>query len=113
MTERDHNFRFYCPHAERVELVADALSSPVRMDGGHDGWWETRVEIPAAECRYHYLVDGRYSMPDYSAGDPEYDEFGSLVSVLRQEREPPRRTQQTGARAPVRASPADRRRREG
>jgi hypothetical protein len=79
---RDCCFRYHCPHAAQVEVVLDRLPAPICMRSEGDGWWEVHLDLPEQRCLYHFLVDGRYRVPDYSAGDPVYDGAGNLVSVL-------------------------------
>jgi 1,4-alpha-glucan branching enzyme len=111
---RDCFFRCYCPHAARVEVVLELLPSPVCMRCGEEGWWELRLQIPERPCSYHFLIDGRYTMPDYSAGEPVYDSRGNLVSVLGDDRPGAGRAARRAGRAAGRerasatANPADR-----
>jgi hypothetical protein len=82
MQARDHTFAVYWPNAASVDLTADFLPRPVSMTSNGDGWWRVEVPLPDSECEYHFLVDGCYHVPDYSAGDPRYDAEGNLVSVI-------------------------------
>ncbi len=115
MQGRDCRFRLFWPHAERVELLTEELPGPVRMVDAGGGWWELEAKLPERDCRYKFLVDGRYCVPDYSAGDPEYDETGQLVSVLHlgEQRRAGRRVADRSRTAPdwvriATGSPADR-----
>jgi 1,4-alpha-glucan branching enzyme len=83
MNTLGHEFKLYWPHAARVELVAPGQSraTPLRSQG--DGWWKVALPLPKGEFRYRFVVDGLYCVPDYAAGEPQYDEDGALISVLQ------------------------------
>jgi hypothetical protein len=82
MGKQEHDFRVYWPHAARVDLTASFLPAPLPMSNDGSGWWSLAVPVPECECRYCFVIDGCFRVPDYSAGEPVYDSSGGLVSVI-------------------------------
>lgn len=85
-------FAYFRPGATSVELAGDFNgwgAAPQRLTRDAGGWWRLRLEMPAGEYRFKYLVDGTLWEADYASYGVENDRHGGWTSVMWiAEREP-------------------------
>ena len=77
-------FRFYRPLATRVTISGDFNGwqhDELTMLPDKEGYWHTRMKLPAGEYRFRYCADGNW-FTDFAAFGVEPGQFG-LDSVVR------------------------------
>lgn len=77
-------FDFYRPDARQVHLAGDFndwQEGELAMAPSKDGYWTTKMRLPAGEFRFRYLADGEW-FTDYAAFGVEPGPHG-LDSVVR------------------------------
>ena len=79
-------FEVYAPSAKRVELVgtfSNWMQGEIALKGPDAvGYWERRVELPAGQYEYLFLVDGAKLVKDQKGGPHRPDGFGHENSLL-------------------------------
>ncbi len=78
-------FRVYLPEALRVDLVGGFTAwrtNATAMQREDTGWWTAKVELPAGDHDFSYLVDDSVWMPDYAASGVKRNPFGGWVSQI-------------------------------
>ncbi len=79
------SFRIYLPHAGKVEILGDFTdwrAGKLAMTRQGPGWWTIRLEIPAGDHQFCYLVDGSIWLADYAAHGVKLNSYGGWVSRL-------------------------------
>lgn len=88
-------FCYFRPGARDVRLAGDFNNWLARADDGdatathgspmrrdEQGWWRTRLVLPAGEHRFKYIVDGNIWETDYAAYGVENDKLGGWNSIV-------------------------------
>lgn len=79
-----NRFVVYEPAANRVELAGSFTGwqrtpmQPIR----NSGYWELRLQVPAGEHRFAYILDGSEQIADPTLPAREKDDFGGENSIL-------------------------------
>lgn len=80
-----HLFEVFVPQARTVSLAGTFCgwspeAHPLQPRG--DGWWTCRLNLPAGDHAFQYVIDGRDWIADFAAGGVERNGFGCWVSRL-------------------------------
>lgn len=79
-------FAYFRPGANRLTIAGDFNGwdpERHRMWKDAEGWWHTRLALPAGEYRFKYLVDDALWEADFAAFGVETDRRdGTWMSVL-------------------------------
>ncbi|MDY6881424.1 MAG: glycogen-binding domain-containing protein [Desulfatiglans sp.] len=85
-TTSDHRHRFvlFEPDATSVEITGSFTGwSRIPMaPAGNSGYWQVTLELPQADHRYAYILDGRKRIHDPTVLRLEQDDFGGTNSIL-------------------------------
>lgn len=77
-------FVIFEPAADRVDLTGSFTKwQPVAMQRiGNSGYWELKLNLPAGEHRFAYILDGDDRMVDPTLPTAEPDDFGGENSII-------------------------------
>lgn len=79
-----HRFVIYRPDVNSAEIVGTFTGwqrIPMRRIG-NSGWWDLKMNLPAGEHRFTYILDGRQRFADPTVPFREYDDFGGENSII-------------------------------
>lgn len=79
-----HRFVIYQPDIRMALLVGNFTNwEGLNMEStGASGYWEITVDLPPGEYRYSFLLDGHRQIADPTSSLQEYDDFGSVNSII-------------------------------
>ena len=79
-------FSFFRPEAEKVSVAGDFNNwkiGDIELCKCKNGYWRTKVKIPAGEYKFRYCADGQW-FTDYAANGIEPGRFGMNSIIIVQ-----------------------------